>query len=296
MVLPRMTQKTIDLQSAITFVCVAENCSFTKAARIVGRTQSAVSMQMQRLEDTLGGKLFDRGAGVLRLSDRGERFLPLARKLIQDNQAILEQMKSVDLTGRVRLGVCDDFAEDLLAGVLRQFRRTHAQVNLEVRIDLSVPLLDGFENGALDLVVAKRLPANKSEHRHILTSADLTWIAAPDFLYLDKRPLRLVLFPERSFPREIITATLKRADVSWVAAATCHSLAALRAAVGAGIGLSAIARNAAFGNIEIIDAPDLPSLPRAETALFWKPETLTPAVDRLRGAIIENTLAVDFTR
>ncbi len=288
-----MIQRTIDLHSAITFLTIAETGSFTKAARLVGRTQSAVSMQIQRLEDLLGGKLFDRGGGgLLRLSQRGEQFLPLARKLIQDNQAILDLMRSVDLTGRVRLGVCDDFAEDLLAGVLRRFRRAHAQVNLEVTIDLSVPLLDAFANGALDLVVAKRMPDNKSEHLHILTQADLTWISAPNFLYRDQRPLRLVLFPERSFPREIITAALKRAEVPWVAAATCHSLAALRAAVAAGIGISAIARNAVFGNLETIDDADLPALPRAQTALFWRPESLAPAVDRLRSAIIDNTMDV----
>ena len=278
----------IDLHSAITFVCVAENRSFTKAARIVGRTQSAVSMQIQRLEDLLGGRLFDRGGGLLRLSERGERFLPLARRLLQDNQDIIDKMKNMDLTGRVRFGVCDDFAEHLLAGVLREFRRLHGQVNLEVQIDLSVPLLDRFENGVLDLVVAKRMSTHQSEHFHVLTRADLTWIGAPDFLYMDERPLRLVLFPERSFPRQIITAALNDADISWTEAATCHSLAALRAAVGAGIGLSALARNAVLGDVEIVESLDLPKLPYAETALFWNPETLTPAIDRLRNAIIEN--------
>ncbi|MEH2513481.1 DNA-binding transcriptional LysR family regulator [Nitrobacteraceae bacterium AZCC 1564] len=286
-------QRTIDLHSAKTFLTIAETGSFTKAARLVGRTQSAVSMQIQRLEDLLGGELFDRGgAGLLGLSERGEQFLPLAKKLIRDNQAILDLMRSADLTGRVRLGVCDDFAEHLLAGVLRRFRRAHAQINVEVTTDLSVPLLDAFDNGALDLVVAKRLPDNKSEHLHILTQADLTWVSAPNFLYRDQRPLRLVLFPERMYPREILTSALKRADIPWVATATCYSLSALRAAVAAGIGVSAIARNAVFGDLNMIDGTDLPALPRAQTALFWKPETLAPAVERLRSAIIGNTMAI----
>lgn len=286
-------QRTIDLHSARTFLTIAETGSFTKAARLVGRTQSAVSMQIQRLEDLLGGRLFDRGgAGLLRLSERGEHFLPLAKKLIRDNQAILDQMQSADLTGRVRLGVCEDFAEDLLAGLLRRFRRAHAQINVEVTTDLSVPLLDAFTKGALDLVVAKRLRDNKSEHHHLLTQADLTWISAPNFLYRDQRPLRLVLFPERVYPREVLTSALKRAEIPWVATATCYSLPALRAAVAAGIGVSAISRNAVLGDLEMIDGADLPALPRAQTALFWKQETLAPAVERLRRAIIDNTMAL----
>ena len=282
-------ERTVDLNSVRTFVCIVESGSFTSAARLVGRTQSAISMQIQRLEELLGGPMFERGGGALTLSKRGECFLPLARKLIEDNHAILEQMRSIALTGSIRLGVCDDFAEGLLAGVLRQFSQMHSQVNLELTIDLSVPLLDTYKSGALDLAVVKRTHPRPKGAQQLLTRADLTWIAAPGFRHIHERPLRLPLFPPRAFPREIMVAALRRAEVPWVAAATCHSLSALRAAVAAGIGVSAIARNAVFGGVEVIQPHELPELPCAETVLLWKSGTLTPAVERLRKAIIEGT-------
>jgi DNA-binding transcriptional LysR family regulator len=281
--------KTLDLSSIRSFICVVETGSFTRTARVVGRTQSAITMQIKRLEQLLGGAVFERSGGVLRLSPRGERFLPMARELMRDNDAILQQLRSADLTGRVRLGVCDDFAEGLLAGVLSRFRQTHTQVDLEVTIDLSVPVLDRFDAGLLDLAVAKRFPSGPEPPLHVLTRAEIAWITAADAPHQIELPLRLVLFPERAFPRDIVLAALRRANIPWVPAATCHSLAALRAAVAAGLGITAIASNAAFGGVKVLHAPELPVLPCAETALFWRPGALTPAVERLRRAIVEAT-------
>lgn len=283
--------KTLDLDCLKTFIEIAESRSFTRAAHVVGRTQSAVSMQMQRLEHLVGGRLFERRSGALRLTDRGETLLRYARQLIATNDETLEQLRGIELRGKVRLGVSDDFAEGPLVSILSRFRKAHRHINLEVTVYLSVQLLDALDDGHLDLVVAKRPPTGPERPCAVLSTADLVWLAAPGSPAYREDPLPLVLFPERAFPRDIIITALERLGRRWRPSVTCHSLTALRASIAAGLGVSALARSAIIPGIEPIpEDAGFPKLPQSETALFWADGPLKPAVHRLRKAILHGAM------
>jgi DNA-binding transcriptional LysR family regulator len=279
--------RSLDLSCLKTFLSLVETGSYTRTAHVVGRTQSAVTMQVQRLELATGGKLLERRSGVLHLTKRGEALRPYAQKLIRLNDETLEQMRGIELSGKIRLGVSDDFAEGPLGPILSSFRAKHARVNLDVTVNLSHDLLDMLDEGKFDLVVAKRPFAGPDRPCSILSRVDLTWTGASNVPVFEKDVLSLVLFPERAYPRDIMIAALAKTETKWRIAATCYSVAALRAAVAAGWGISALARPAVLPPLQVISPhPRLLALPKSETALFWAAGRLSPAVHQLRKSVL----------
>ncbi|MGE3989815.1 LysR substrate-binding domain-containing protein [Pseudorhodoplanes sp.] len=277
----------LDLDCLRTFLSIAETASFTRTAHIVGRTQSAISMQIKRLEAIIGGKLFERQSGSLRLTSRGETLRDYAVQLLQVNEEALERVRGFELSGKVRLGVSDDFAEGPLGGILSTFRKAHSRVNLEITVSLTHELLDMLDNGRFDLVVAKKPSAGPERPCAVLNCVDLVWACAAQSAILDQEPLPIVSFPERAYPRDILIAALKKHGIRWHIAATCYSVAALRAAVAADWGISALARPAVLPPLRVASPhPRLPALPKCETALFWSSGRLGPAVHRLRKSVL----------
>jgi DNA-binding transcriptional LysR family regulator len=275
----------LDLDCLRTFLSIVETDSFTKAAHKVGRSQSAVSMQVKRLEQTLGGKLFNRASGALDLSDRGKALLPRAQELLKSSDELVAQMHNLQVAESIRLGVCDDFADDHLATVLEQFCKAHSAVALELTIDLSVRLLEGMDDDEFDLVVAKDPAAGPRRNHKVLAKTRLPWIVASHFRFDVSGSIPLVLFPEGSFPRGLMTDALSRAGRTWFPAVTCHSLAALKASVRAGLGVSAITHTAVGAGLRVPQELGLPSLPDIETAIFWPARPPSLGVRKLSRTI-----------
>lgn len=275
----------LDLDCLRTFIAIVETASFTRTAHRVGRSQSAISMQVKRLEQAVGGKLFDRASGKVNLTKRGSALLPRAQELLRSSNELVTQMQNLHVSGNVRFGVCDDFADDHLASVLDQFRRAHSLVALELTIDLSVRLLEGMDDGKFDLVVAKNPQAGPQRQHKVLAGTSLPWIVASHFRSDVSSPIPLVLFPEGSFPRDLMTNALSRAGRTWFPAVTCHSLAALKASVRAGLGVSAITHTAVGAGLRLPRELKLPSLPDIETSMFWPAQPQSAAVRKLSRTI-----------
>jgi DNA-binding transcriptional LysR family regulator len=144
---------TLDIDLLKTFIAIADVGSFTGAADEVGRTQSAVSMQVRRLEETLGRELFVRDGRVSRLTRDGERLLVHARRMVKLNEETLSAFRTPDLEGVVRLGTPDDYADRFLPDILAGFARTHPLVQVDVECHASRVLSDMTRRGALDLAV-----------------------------------------------------------------------------------------------------------------------------------------------
>src|SRR6478672_9869782 len=132
----------IDIDQLKTFVAIADTGSFTRAADVVHKTQSAVSMQMKRLEDRLSRPVFERDGRHCRLTEDGERLLDYARRIVRLNLECLASFGDVDLTGRIRLGVPDDYADRYLPEILARFSRSYPAIELTVLCDETVNLLE----------------------------------------------------------------------------------------------------------------------------------------------------------
>ena len=143
----------IDVDQLRTFIAIVETGSFTKAAEVVHKTQSAVSMQMKRLEERLGKPIFARDGRASKLTEDGERLLDYARRIIKLNVEALAAFDDAELTGRVRLGVPDDYADRYLPEIMARFSRSYPGVELTVMCEPSVELVERIDGNELDLAI-----------------------------------------------------------------------------------------------------------------------------------------------
>src|SRR5215472_7194171 len=143
----------IDIDQLRTFIAIAETGSFTKAAEFVHKTQSALSMQMKRLEERLDRPIFTRDGRASKLTEDGERLLDYARRIVKLNVEALAAFSSTELSGRVRLGVPDDYADRYLPEIMARFSRVYPGVELTVICEPTVDLVERIERGELDLAI-----------------------------------------------------------------------------------------------------------------------------------------------
>src|SRR3989440_7410330 len=142
----------LDVDQLRTFIAIAETGSFTRAADIVHKTQSAVSMQMKRLEERLDRAIFARDGRASKLTEDGERLLDYARRIVKLNVETIAAF-SDELTGRVRLGVPDDYADRYLPEIMARFSRAYPGVELTVTCEPSVELFQRIDANDLDLAI-----------------------------------------------------------------------------------------------------------------------------------------------
>ena len=146
---PRSSTST----SCKTFVAIADTGSFTRAADVVHKTQSAVSMQMKRLEERLGRPIFERDGRASKLTEDGERLLDYARRILRLNLECLASFADAELAGRVRLGVPDDYADRYLPEILARFSRSNPKVEVTVVCEPTPMLVDRIQTSDLDLAI-----------------------------------------------------------------------------------------------------------------------------------------------
>ena len=143
----------LDLDQLQTFVTIADMGSFTRAAEEVHRTQSAVSMQMRRLEERLGKPLFEKDGRTNRLTEEGERLLTYARRLLRLNRETLAAFDDASLEGHIRIGTPDDYADRFLPEIIARFARSNPRVELSVICEPTHNLLDQLKRGNLDIAI-----------------------------------------------------------------------------------------------------------------------------------------------
>ncbi len=167
--------RALDLDLLRTFIAIAETGSFTRAAEDVHKTQSAVSMQMKRLEDTVQKALFFRDGRKCRLTGDGEHLLDYARRMVNLNNEAMQAFCKPELAGLVRLGTPDDYADRLLPRVLGRFARTHPLVQVGVECVGSDVLIENIDAGTLDLAV---ITCNDTVRAQVLRTEPLVWVTS----------------------------------------------------------------------------------------------------------------------
>jgi DNA-binding transcriptional LysR family regulator len=248
------------------FVAIAESGNFTAAAQSVGRTQSALSLQMKKLEEGFGCALFDREGRVVKLTSQGEIFLNYARRMIQLQWEAYSRLCEPDVQGEIRLGTPEDFAAHYLPGVLATFRMHHPRVRLNVACDLTLNLLKGYKAGEFDLILVKRDPERVLGGTRVWREP-LEWVAADD--YQPEEPFSLVLSPQPCIYRARALAALDRARRQWHITYSSPSLAGTIAAVKAGLGIAVLPANMLPAGVHALrKGSRLPKLADAEIALM----------------------------
>ena len=183
----------IDTLQIKSFIAIVETGTFSEAAYNVGRTQSALSLQVKKLEDVLGCALFNRSARRVTLTDQGEIFFGYAKQMIALQWEVFSRLKEPDASGEISFGAPEDFATHYLPQVLANFRQHHPRIQLNVECDLTLNLMKGFKRGVFDVILVKR-DAQSIKGGNKVWREPLVWAASAH--YKAEKPLSLVVSPQ----------------------------------------------------------------------------------------------------
>ena len=278
---------TLDLDQLRTFVAIAETGSFTRAAEVVFKTQSAVSMQMRRLEERIGKPIFIRDGRASRLSEDGERLLGYARRMVRLSEETIAAFDETELSGSVRLGTPDDYAERFLPEVLARFSRSNPRVEVSVICEQSLELIQLARAGELDLAIVTNCGEGAVE---VIRQEPLLWVASNQHGVEEEEVLPLALFKPpclwRAAAIDSLTATGRKFRVLYQSA----NSTAVSAAVTAGLAVTALAESALRPGMRVLgEAEGFPRLPMCEIGIVRGSHRPSSAiVDKLAEHIVSS--------
>jgi DNA-binding transcriptional LysR family regulator len=277
--------KTLDVEAVQAFVLVADLTSFTRAAEAMGSTQSAISLKIKRLESGLGKRLLERTPRLVRLSAEGTAFLAAARNLVAAHQSAMGSFTAE--RRRLVVGISHHIVGADLAGVLKRMNTTDPSLVIELRIDTSRAMLEAYDSGHLDAAIVLRYDARRRDGELLLTEG-FGWMAAPDFNHQPGEPLRLATQADPCNVRAMAVGALDAAGIPWIEVFVGGGVAAIGAAISAGLAIGALVRRVApVGSVDLGPRLGLPKLPACDVLLY---SNLSDA--RARGAL--RTLGAAF--
>ncbi|MDU3756563.1 MAG: LysR substrate-binding domain-containing protein [Klebsiella pneumoniae] len=263
-----------------TFVAVVETGSFSRAGHRIGRSQSAVSMQIQRLEQSIGKRLLHRGTKAISLSATGADFLVQAKRILKLADEAWASVTRPEESGCVRLGVPDDYAAFLLPPVLEQFSAEHPLVTVELICEPSLSLSRFIEEGKIDLAIVTRLEDQPAE---VVRKEPFVWVASPAHVAWKYEPVPVALFAPGSAARTNVIRALTDAGMTYRHAYSSASLPGLLAVVQAGLAVAGLALCSVPPSLRIIGVSEgLPQLDDLEVSILQKPAATGPAISCLR--------------
>ncbi|MFD1333355.1 LysR substrate-binding domain-containing protein [Methylopila musalis] len=275
----------LDVDQLRTFVAIVDTGSFTRAADVVFKTQSAVSMQMKRLEERVGRPIFARDGRGAKLTEDGQRLLDYARRIVHLSREAVSAFEDDALTGRVRLGVPDDYAERYLPEILARFSRSNPRVEVSVICEPTSHLVQFVDRDELDLAIithAARRPVGE-----IIRQEPLLWVTSQRGLAHEEAVLPLALGTAVCEWRETALAQLEAAGrPSRVLYSSCN-FTAVGSAVLAGLAVSVLPESALRPGMRVLgQAEGFPPLPTCKIALLRNVGSLTETAQALADHIV----------
>ncbi len=288
---------TLDLDLLRTLMCIAEEGSFTRAASRVGRTQSTVSLQIQRLEELIGHPVVLRGnGGGVEFTPKGRLLLESAKGMLALNDQILGSLKSQPLHGSVRLGTPQDYSQRYLQPVLSSFAKVYPEVSVEIEVGSSCELVPMLKSGKIDAMLCEGGHEPPQWTSVELWRAPLQWITATHSSAHLKDPLPVSLSPgncpfrpawlSECVWRGAALRVLERAGRRYQIVSTSNSIVGQQASVLAGMAVTVSTIAGLNPGLRVVDSSEgLPSLPDTSVLLLKSQEARQPLTDALCGHI-----------
>ncbi|UDL93779.1 MULTISPECIES: LysR substrate-binding domain-containing protein [Lichenihabitans] len=275
----------LDVDQLKTFIAIADSGSFTRAAETVHKTQSAVSMQMKKLEERLGKPIFERDGRGSKLTEEGERMLDYARRIVRLNLEALASFADAELAGRVRLGVPDDYADRYLPEIMARFSQSNPRVEVTVMCEPTPMLVERISASDLDLAIIthteNRGPAS------IIRRERLLWVTSNRHDIHEISPLPLALGRSFCTWRHAATVALEGIGRPFRVLYSSWNSTAVGAAVLAGLAVSVLPESAVRPGMRVLgSSDDFPSLPSCKIALLRNKAEPSLLADALAGHII----------
>ncbi|MGE4325733.1 MAG: LysR family transcriptional regulator [Pseudodonghicola sp.] len=275
--------RNLDLTTLRSFVAVADYGGVTKAAGFLHLTQSAVSMQLKRLEDLLGLELLDRSGRSIALTAAGEQLLTYARRMVALNDEVIARLTDQAFEGEIVLGVPHDIVYPAIPRVLQRFNVAFPRVKVQLISSYSVQLKHAFSRGECDLILTTE--PRGAEGAETVAELPLNWMGAHGGSSWRQRPLRLAFGRHCIFRPEAIEA-LNRAGIDWELAVESESDRTIEATVSADLAITAMLEGSEPPHLERIDAGGaLPLLPAHRINLYMRDRAADPLVAELADLI-----------
>lgn len=292
-----MSRTNFDMAALRSLLVGMELGSFSRAADRVGRSTSAISAQIRKLEEQAGTALFRKSGRGLALTAAGEAMLGYARRLVDLNDEAAAAVRGVDLAGGIRLGLQEEFGEGLLPEVLGRFARAHPKVRIEAVVARNAELLARIDTGRLDLALVwsdagLADPDYAMGHRAVepIDQPPMCWVgsATAPLACEPGEPLPLIAFDRPCQFHAAATAALDRAGLPWRVAFSSPSLGGLWAAAAAGLGLTVRSRYGLPASVRAVEPAEsgLPALPALSLVMVRAAQAMPPEVERLAGILL----------
>ncbi|MES2666829.1 MAG: LysR family transcriptional regulator [Pseudomonadota bacterium] len=268
------------------FLAVADTGSITGAADRIHRTQSAVSMQIRRLEESLGQPLFHRLPRGVALTPRGEQLMPYARRVTSLLDEAATALREKPLIGPVRIGIPDEYAETVLPRALAAFSERHTGVEVTVRCDFTSPQLAALTADQLDLAVI--YDSSHTSGDEVLCIDPTVWCTSITHGQHLQAPVPVGVYFRSDWCRDFALRSLDQQSIAWRAAFECDTSGSLRIAARAGLAITPISRSTIPPGCRELTAEDgFPIVDRARVVLRRNPRGTSPAIDGLAEMLRE---------
>ncbi|MFT4173201.1 MAG: LysR family transcriptional regulator [Rhodocyclaceae bacterium] len=282
----RMNMQDLQLDWLKCFVAVVDAGSLSSATSEVHRSQSAVSMQLKKLEAALGQRLLERDARKLCLTEAGQTLLGYARRILDLNAEAGAALSGEALTGRVRLGVPDDYAAKYLTPVLKRFAPRHSGVEIELDCEQSTSLIPRVARGDLDLALISR---DHPRRGTLLFFEPMVWVGSPQFELWRRDPLPIAVYEDASLARRGAIHSLALQGRRFKVVYHSSSLAGQIAAVESGLAVAALTQCSAPAQLQTLGGEQgLGPLGPMEVAVYRSRQSRgSKAVDSLHNLLVK---------
>ena len=269
-----------------TFVAVADTGNFTRAAGQVNRTQSAVSMQIKRLEDMVGDSLFARGPRGVGLTRKGDELLANARRIVALLDETAASLAAPPLDGQVRIGIPEEYGHAILSRALSAFAGRHPRVEITVRYAFSDTHLAALRTGDLDLAVIFEWQDNSSGE--VLMRDPTVWVTSESHCRHEDRPVPIAIYQNSGWCRDFAIRLLEERQLPYRIAYVSDNTAGLKLAVSSGLAIAPISRsNIPPGCRELTIADGFGDIDASNVVLARNPGSSSEAVQGMADAIRE---------
>jgi DNA-binding transcriptional LysR family regulator len=282
----------LDIDLLKTFIAIAETGGFTRAADEVHKTQGAVSMQMKRLEDILGRPVFVREGRQNKLTVDGQRLLDFARRIVRLNDEAVITFAKPELTGIVRFGVPDDYADNVLPEFMARFARTHPMVQVDVDCQGGSALIALAREGKIDLALISAEAGTPGIE--VVRREQLVWVTSVRHCVHESEVIPLAVSQIGCAWRENTFQQLDSWNRRYRVAYASHNSNAIKAAVLSGLAVAAIPRVSVTPGMRILtEADGFPRLMNFEIGLVLAPGKPNAAVEALAKHIRDSLAYLD---
>jgi len=270
--------QTLDLGTLRSFVTIAETGSMTRAAERLFLTQSAISMQIKRLESSLGFSVFERSTRGMAPTSEGEQLLKFADQMLALNDEAMGRLTSPDYEGVIRFGVPGDIVYPQIPRVLKDFSRDFPRVQIQFATMGTFHLLREYEQGKHDIVLTTE--ETPREGGEVIVTHPLVWVGAEDGHSWKQRPLPLGFAKNCAF-RAGVARALDAAGLAWFDQVNSENESAINAMLSADFCVSARLKSSSVPDSIILDAGQLPELPAYSIVLYYGDNPPSPVVEKL---------------